>query len=153
NASKRIPQLLDAFALVRRRHRNARLLLVGPASPAFDMDRFGGDGVERLDYVDEDRLWSLMAACDACVSLRAPTMGETSGSAIRALSLGRPLVVSDVGWFAELPDEVALKAPVGGDAEVDGIAAALERLAERGVAAAMGARARAYVEREHGLER
>ena len=44
-----------------------------------------------------------MAACDAIVSLRSPTMGETSGSAIRALSLGKPLVVSDVGWFAELP--------------------------------------------------
>ena len=38
-------------------------------------------------------------------------MGETSGSAIRALSLGKPLVVSDVGWFAELPDDVALKVP------------------------------------------
>ena len=39
-------------------------------------------------------------------------MGETSGAAIRALSLGKPLVVSDVGWFSELPDEVALKVPV-----------------------------------------
>ena len=38
-------------------------------------------------------------------------MGETSGSAIRALSLGKPLVVSDVGWFSELPDDVALKVP------------------------------------------
>jgi hypothetical protein len=80
-------------------------------------------------------------------------MGETSGSAIRALSLGKPLVVSDVGWFAELPDEVALKAPVGGDREVDAIAAALGRLAEPDVAEAMGESARAYVEREHDLER
>ena len=38
-------------------------------------------------------------------------MGETSGSVIRALSLGKPLVVSDVGWFSELPDDVALKVP------------------------------------------
>ena len=50
-----------------------------------------------------------MAACDIHVSLRSPTMGETSGTAIRALSLGKPLVVSDVGWFSELPDGVALK--------------------------------------------
>ena len=39
-------------------------------------------------------------------------MGETSGTAVRALSLGKPLVVSDVGWFSELPDEVAIKVPV-----------------------------------------
>src|SRR5262249_28840593 len=115
NPSKRIPQLLDAFALVRRRYPNAPLLLVGAASPGFDMGRLGGEGVERLDYVDEQRLWSLMAGCDACVSLRSPTMGETSGSVIRALTLGRPLVVSDVGWFAELPDDVAFKVPVDDD--------------------------------------
>ena len=57
-------------------------------------------------------MWSLMAACDVLVNLRYPTMGETSGSVIRALSLGKPLVVSDVGWFAELPDDVVLKVPV-----------------------------------------
>jgi hypothetical protein len=30
----------------------------------------------------------------------------------RALVLGRPLVMSDIGWFSELPDEVAAKVPV-----------------------------------------
>jgi len=64
--------------------------------------------VQRLDYVPEERMWSLMAACDVLVNLRFPTMGETSGSAIRALSLGRPLIVSDVGWFSELPDGAVL---------------------------------------------
>ena len=59
-----------------------------------------------------------MAACDVLVNLRYPTMGETSGSVIRALSLGKPLVVSDVGWFRELPDDVVLKVPVD-EYEVD----------------------------------
>ena len=151
NASKRIPQLLEAFAAVRRRHPSAKLLLVGPASPRFDARRLVGDGVERIDYVDEERLWSLMAACDACISLRAPTMGETSGSVIRALSLGRPLVVSDLGWFAELPDDVALKVPVDDD-EVPALAAALELLASsEATQLAMSDAARRYVEREHDL--
>jgi glycosyltransferase involved in cell wall biosynthesis len=153
NASKRIPELLEAFALVRRRHPRARLLLVGPASPGFDVDGLVGEGVERIDYVDESRLWSLMAACDACISLRSPTMGETSGSAIRALSVGRPLVVSDVGWFSELPDEVALKVSVGED-EVPQLAAALELLASsEPTQLAMSEAAREYVAREHDLDR
>jgi glycosyltransferase involved in cell wall biosynthesis len=153
NASKRIPQLLDAFAIVRRRHPQAKLVLVGPASPRFDAGRFRGDGVERIDYVPEDRLWSLMAACDACVMLRAPTMGETSGSAIRALSLGRPLVVTDIGWFAELPDEVALKIPLGED-EVPALAAALELLASsEATQRTMSDAARRYVAREHDVTR
>jgi glycosyltransferase involved in cell wall biosynthesis len=152
NASKRIPQLVEAFGAIRERHPNAKLLLVGPASPGFDANRLVTEGVERIGYVEEERLWSLMAACDACVSLRAPTMGETSGSAIRALSLGRPLVVSDLGWFAELPDDVALKVPVDED-EVPALATALELLASSEVTQrAMSDAARDYVSREHELD-
>jgi glycosyltransferase involved in cell wall biosynthesis len=151
NASKRIPQLLEAFALVRARHPNAKLLLVGPVSPRFDAGRLVGEGVERIGYVGEERLWSLMAACDACISLRAPTMGETSGSVIRALSLGRPLVVSDLGWFAELPDDVALKVPID-EEEVASLATALELLASsEATQRAMSDAARAYARTEHDL--
>ena len=153
NASKRIPQLVAAFAVVRKRHPNAKLLLVGSASPGFDADRLAAEGAERIGYVAEDELWSLMAACDACISLRSPTMGETSGSAIRALSLGRPLVVSDLGWFAELPDDVALKVPVDED-EIPSLATALELLASsEPTQLAMSDAACAYVQREHDLGR
>ena len=93
-----------------------------------------------------------MAACDAIVSLRSPTMGETSGSAIRALSLGKPLVVSDVGWFAELPADAVVKVPVD-EHEEDTLLAALEALADPAVRAAMGERARELVEREHRVDR
>ena len=151
NASKRIPQLLEAFAALRASHPDAKLLLVGA-----DLDARLSElpvGVERIDYVDEPRLWALMGACDVCVSLRAPTMGETSGSAIRALVLGKPLVVSDVGWFAELPDEVALKVPVDAH-EAETLGAALELLASNERArTAMGDVARAYVAAEHDLDR
>ncbi len=159
NVSKRVPQLLEAFARVRARHPGTRLLLVGATSPGFDLDRrlqrlgLGDSGLTREGYVDEARLWALMKACDVHVSLRAPTMGETSGTAIRALSLGKPLVVSDVGWFAELPDEVALKVPVD-TREVETLAAALELLASRpNVRAAMGGAARELARREHALDR
>jgi len=80
-------------------------------------------------------------------------MGETSGTAIRALTLGKPLVVSDVGWFAELPDGVALRVAVG-DGEVADLTAALTLLSARPDArAAMGAAARALATGEHELTR
>jgi glycosyltransferase involved in cell wall biosynthesis len=159
NASKRVSQLLEAFALLRRSQPAARLLLVGAVSPGFDLDRrlqrlgIDGEGIVREGWVDEQRLWSLMAACDVHVNLRSPTMGETSGIAIRALSLGKPLVVSDAGWFSELPDQVALKVPVGDD-EVATLAAALELLATRvDVRAAMGEAAARLAASEHDLGR
>ncbi|HEY8774840.1 MAG TPA: glycosyltransferase family 4 protein [Gaiellaceae bacterium] len=148
---KRIPQLLRAFEQVRGRHPAARLLLVGAASARLRSLELP-EGVLREDYVDEQRLWSLMAACDAIVSLRWPTMGETSGTAIRALGLGKPLVVSDVGWFSELPGEVALKVPVD-EREQETLEAALEALTDERTRTVMGAAALELAEREHGLDR
>ncbi len=151
NESKRINELVSAFAKVRERHRGAHLLLVG--SLAVRLARLElPEEVEHRDYVPEDELWSLMAACDAIVSLRSPTMGETSGSAIRALSLGKPLVVSDVGWFAELADQAVVKVPVD-EREGETLAAALEVLIDEDVRHAMGAAAKELVERGHRLDR
>lgn len=159
NASKRIPELLRAFARVRERHRGTTLLLVGPTSPGFDLERrlqrhgLVDESLVREGWVDEARLWALMAGADVCVNLRHPTMGETSGSVVRALSLGKPLVVSDVGWFAELPDDVAAAISVD-EHEVDELEAALELLVTRDdVRAEMGRAASELARREHDLER
>jgi glycosyltransferase involved in cell wall biosynthesis len=152
NESKRIPQLYAAFAQVRERLPEARLLLVGGASSRL-ADLETPDGVVREGYVDEERLWSLMESCDVVVSLRSPTMGETSGTAVRALSAGIPLVVSDVGWFSELSDTVAVKVAPD-EREVETLAAELERLladdAERRV---MGSAALELAQTEHSLDR
>jgi glycosyltransferase involved in cell wall biosynthesis len=159
NASKRIPELLRATAHVRREQPDVTLLLVGPTAPGFDLERrlqrlgLTGDGLVREPWVDEQRLWALMAGSDVLVNLRHPTMGETSGSVIRGLSLGKPLVVSDVGWFSELPRDVALAVPPDDD-EVATLTAALELLASRpDVREAMGANAAELARREHDVER
>ncbi len=159
NSSKRIPELLDAVATVRKDHPEVTLLLVGPTSPGFDLDRrlqrlgLAEDALMREGWVDEAKLWSLMSGVDVCVSLRHPTMGETSGSAIRALSLGKPLVVSDVGWFSELPGDAALKVPVGDDERAT-LTAALELLVTRpDVRRAMGKAASELARSEHDLDR
>ncbi|MEX0817398.1 MAG: glycosyltransferase family 4 protein [Gaiellales bacterium] len=135
NEAKRIPQLLEAFALLRHTRPEALLVLAGWTSPRLALDeRLSRLGLERgrdvfvLDYVPEDRLWNLIRHCDVCVSLRSPTMGETSGMVVRMLAVGTPVVVSDVGWFSELPDEVAAKVPVD-EWEVETIAAMLDLLA------------------------
>jgi glycosyltransferase involved in cell wall biosynthesis len=158
NTAKRIPELLRAFARLRAVRPGALLVLAGAAAPGFDVATLvEGAGLEegrdiiRLDYVTDDVLWQLLRHCDVCVALRYPTMGETSAVALRALVLGRPLVVTDVGWFAELPDEAAFKVPAG-TGEVEVLTAALEELAsDRARREAMGRAAAAYARREHDL--
>ena len=157
NAAKRVPQLLHAFARVRERVPGA-LLVLGEVEPRLNLDaRLEALGLERgRDVLESGRtaerdLWALLARADVSVSLRWPTMGETSGIAVRALALGRPLVVSDVGWFSELPDEVAAKVAVD-EWEVDLLAAVLELLAgDERLRERMGVAARAHAEEEHSL--
>ena len=160
NPSKRIPQLLAAFARVRRDRADVVLVLAGAVSRGVDLEPLlarhrleRGRDVVLIDYVPEERLWALLSAFDVSVSLRAPTMGETSGMALRALAVGRPLVVSDLGWFAELPDAVAAKVPAD-EHETEALEGVLHDLAvdaER--RAAMGAAGLEYVRREHDPER
>jgi glycosyltransferase involved in cell wall biosynthesis len=154
NHAKRIPQLLEAFRRVRRRFPDALLVLGGSAAPGLRLDADDlGDGVLRLDHQHERDLWQLLTDSDVIVSLRWPTMGETSGMVVRALSLGKPLVVSDVGWFSELPDSIAAKVPVD-EYEVEMLVAVLELLAaDEMLRARMGAAALEYVRSTHDLER
>jgi glycosyltransferase involved in cell wall biosynthesis len=151
NPAKRVPQLLAGFGLLRERVPEALLLLVGSVAPGVELE-LPEDAIH-YDYVPEDQLWSFLAATDVCVSLRFPTMGETSGVSVRAMTAGRSQVVSDIGWFSELPNEVALKVPVGGD-EVEVLAEHLERLARApDLRTEMGSAARALAECDHDLGR
>jgi glycosyltransferase involved in cell wall biosynthesis len=149
NPSKRVPELFAAFREFRREHPDARLLLVGAVSGRYDLPPVP-EGTERIDYVDEARLWRLMAGADVHVSLRFPTMGETSGSAVRSLALGKPLVVSDVGWFSELPDDAALKVPLD-EREVPVLARALALAADH--AEPLAAAALRYAQTALALDR
>jgi glycosyltransferase involved in cell wall biosynthesis len=160
NATKRLPQLLEAVARLRAEDRGVLLVLAGSVAPGLDLAeraaRLGleeGKDVLLLGRVPEDRLWDLILASDVCVTLRHPTMGETSGMAIRALSAGKPLVVSDAGWFAELPAGVAAKVPV--DAwEADTLTTILAELcADRSLRNSLGRSALEYATQEHRLER
>jgi glycosyltransferase involved in cell wall biosynthesis len=93
-------------------------------------------------YLSEEDLWRAASAATFAVNLRYPTMGETSHAVCRLAGFGLPLLVSDTGWFRELPASFAEKIPIGGD-EVARLARAMERLAfekdfalDRGCAAA-----------------
>ena len=73
-------------ALPRGRHPGARLLLVGATSPGFDLDRrIAAPGSTRTrlvreDYVDEERLWALMAGVDVARQPPLADDGRDSGT-------------------------------------------------------------------------
>ena len=150
---KRIPESLRAFRRLLRLEPRAKMILAGephpdlPVAPllrSLDLEA----AVRVLGFTPLEHFTGYMAACDVVLNLRYPTVGETSGSLLRALGLGKPVLVSDVGAFSELPDEICLKVTVG-PGEEDLIFEYLNLLVSRpDLARALGERARRWVERE-----
>jgi len=150
---KRIAESLRALRRLVRLDPRVRMILVGEPHPDFPVDQLIRtlglrDHVRIVGFVPIEKFVDYMGACDIILNLRYPTVGETSGSLQRALGLGKAVIVSDIGSFAELPDDVCLKVPIGPHEE-DLIFEYLNTLVSRpDLARAMGARAQNWVERE-----
>ncbi len=148
---KRIAESLRAFSRLLRVQPDARMILVGEAHKELPLDSmissFSGE-VRHIGFAPIGDFNGYLGACDIVLNLRYPTLGESSGTLLRALGMGKAVIVSDVGSFREYPDTICLKAPV--DAiEEDHIFEYLNLLVSRPeIARALGRRAREWVERE-----
>ena len=150
---KRIAEALRALRRLVRLDPRVRMILVGEPHADFPVDQLIRtlglrDHVRILGFVPLEKFVDYMGACDIILNLRFPTVGETSGSLTRALGLGKAVIVSDIGSFAELPDDVCLKVAPG-TGEEDLIFEYLNMLVSRpDLARAVGERARRWVARE-----
>jgi glycosyltransferase involved in cell wall biosynthesis/predicted SAM-dependent methyltransferase len=154
---KRIAQSLRAFRRVVRLEPRAKMILVGEPHPELPLDSLIdtlglADNVRVLGFTPIDEFNGYLGACDIVLNLRYPTVGESSGTLLRALGMGNAVIVSDVGSFREYPDEICLKAPVD-ETEEDHLFEYLDLLISRpDYACALGTAAREWVRRECSWE-
>ncbi len=112
-SAKRAEVVLEAFRIARARHPSLALLVVGEAAPNIDLGKLRGEGIVVTGYVADEEFPAYYGIADRFVNLRYPSAGETSGTLIRALDAGKPVAVSDYAQFAELPDDIVFKVPLG----------------------------------------
>lgn len=119
--SKRIKETLNALALVKSDKRSFKYYIVGKV-----VDKSILDLIKELDlegnivitgFVDDEMFYKYLGICDLVISLRYPTMGESSGPLNKALGMGKRVLVTDIGTFSEYPDEIVCKISYG-DKEV-----------------------------------
>ena len=155
---KRIAESLRAFRRLLRLEPRAKFILAGEPHPDFPVQSLIRSlglsaSVRVLGFLPIDDFVAHIAACDIVLNLRYPTVGESSGSLLRAFGLSRPVLVSDVGSFRDFPDDVCLKVRVD-STEEDQIFEFLNLLVSRPeIAREYGRRARQWVERECTWER
>ena len=85
-----------------------------------------GDRVHVTGRVDSAGYSDWLTKATVAVQLRMHSNGESSASVAETLAAGVPTVVTDLGTFAEYPDDVVVKVPV--DIDAAGLAAVLRRL-------------------------
>ena len=115
--SKRVFGILRAFAALRRERPDAWLLVAG-AFVSSDLERaiaplLCGRGIVRLPYLAERDFWRAALAVDACINLRYPAAGETSGISIRLMGAGKPVLLTNSAENARYPEAACLRIEPG----------------------------------------
>jgi glycosyltransferase involved in cell wall biosynthesis len=156
--AKRVTLALEAFARLQDEFPNGWYAVVGE-EPGCDVNLTDWiaqhglqDRVTWTGYVpDQHHFISWIAAADILVNLRYPTVGETSRTALQGLATGRPVIVFDDGWYAELPDDVCIKVPPN---DIDALTSAMRMLAgDKELRQRIGRRAAEYARSHHNPER
>ena len=124
-------------------------VMVGDGDYVDDELEFGR--IIKTGYAGEKEFNSFIMHSDLIVNLRYPSVGETSGAMIRILQLGKACIINDIGWFAEIPDECAVK--IGTDNIKADLESSIKELAEdEKRRQSLGENAAIYIEKEFAPE-
>jgi len=152
NSNRRLESIIRALGDLRRTL-DFRLDIYGTLSNPSHIDSLiVQNGLTRRavihGFVSEVKLDEAIAGAHVAFNLRHPTMGEASGGILRSWAQATPALVTNAGWYADLPDDIALKISI--ENEVDDILRVLTHLGERpDDFEKMGHAARAWLERTH----
>jgi glycosyltransferase involved in cell wall biosynthesis len=150
--SKRLTTVLRAFQRARTGADIA--LLVAGEFASSDLARslepiLHAPGIVRVGYVPETDFWRQAAAVDACINLRYPAAGETSGIAMRLMALAKPVMLSAGCETSRFSDSECLRVDAG-PAEEEMLAEYMVWLARFPAdARAIGQRAAAHIRAFH----
>jgi glycosyltransferase involved in cell wall biosynthesis len=133
NPNKCVDTVIRAIAVSPTLRSNCRFRLVGAI---IDSERsrlkalcqqVGFEHLDILGEVNNDTLVQELECADLLCCLRKPVLEGASASAIEGMKSGRPLIVADAGFYADLPDDLVFKVPPCADEP--SLTALLERLA------------------------
>ena len=154
--SKRLAAVLEAFGDVHRVCPRTALLVAGQFVSS-DLERavqpmLSGPGVVRRPHLAEREFWLAARSVDACVNLRYPSAGETSGIAIRMMGLGKAVLLTESAACARFPEDACVRVASGVE-EGESLRQHMIMLASMPeVVAKLGDRAAAHIRECHGLE-
>ncbi|HUA57728.1 MAG TPA: glycosyltransferase [Verrucomicrobiae bacterium] len=155
--SKRLHPILDVFREVYAALPATALLVAGDFVSA-TLDRcvaplLHQPGVVRRPFLEDTEFRLAANMVDACMNLRDPAAGETSGIVVRMMGLGKPVLVTDGEECSRFPEDACVRIPPG-PAERESLLAHMILLPSmKEVARSIGSRGAAYIAEHHRVDR
>jgi glycosyltransferase involved in cell wall biosynthesis len=152
NPNKRIHSVLEVLARRPDLKEAVYYVVIGPCDESYRLRLDQLAAASNLDgslhftgYASDELLKSYLALSDICINLRHPFTEGASASAIEEMLYGKAVVVTNAGFFRELPDDCVRK--VEAATEVEDLERAIEELVSDSRARrALGDHARTYAE-------
>lgn len=94
-----------------------------------DVDDLLGKDIHKTGFLKNEDFYNAIASCDAILNLRYPYNGESSATLIQCMGMGKPCLVTDIGWFHELDDKCVIK--VSSDVSVEELMEKIELLYQK----------------------
>lgn len=120
---KRLNIALKAFKQFQKYFPNSLYLIVGEQSTHYNLNELINElslkeSVIKTGFVKSSEISSYIQISDIFINLRYPTAGETSSSLLKIMAAEKPVIVSNVGWFCELPNDCCAKVDVNDNEEL-----------------------------------
>ncbi len=156
---KRLKIILKSFQKFLGTYPNSKFLIIGKFLEQNYSDEVRemildlkiDNKVEIIGYKED--LIPYIQISDIIIQLRYPTAGETSGMTLEIMRQGKPLIVSAVGWFKELPNDVAKKIEVNNDEEENVFKTFLKIIIDKKFAHDLTVNSKKFVKNYHDPEK
>lgn len=118
NPNKRIDKVIEVLGGDKELAKTILYIVIGPyeeGSPYISrirsiVKKYGlEDTVKFLGFQSEEKLHDYMSNANIFINLRLPPMEGASGSLVEELYFGKPVIVTNTGFYSELPDDCVIK--------------------------------------------
>lgn len=150
--NRRLEQILEALAPLKSEI-DFQLDIMGNVwDPSYIQRRIDelslSQNVQLHGFVDESALDQRLREAHLVFNLRYPSMGEASGSQLRIWNAAAPSVVTNLGWYANLPSGTVFR--IEQDEEIPALQALVRKInANPAIGRAVGAAGRTRLEEKH----
>ena len=157
NPNKQIASVIEALGDLRLASDRLEYAVLGLYSPGHRREleaiasRCGvSDCVRFLGEVSDETMRAYLTHADICVNLRFPTIEGASASIIEEMLFGKAVVVTNAGYFHELPDACVVKVGPGQKEEL--VCALRSLITDAPARTKLGAAAQRFAQQEFRAE-